>query len=921
MAGQWALLGNIVITGAYAAITVAIVVPVWRAGQLFTNRLATATALIFFSCAVGHAFHAAAHWQAVMTSAAMPGMHAQSWSLWPSAAWDVVTAAVGVYYWSLRRGYGVLLGPGALFVDPEEQKRLSDIEVRERVAAARAGAEAERDAHAAMLQAVITNSQSLIYVKDLDGKFLLVNDAFERSFGVTSAEILGETDDYLDPQRAAQWQANDRAARDGAVRVEEVAESGGHQHVYESVKFPLFDAAGALYGVCGVALDVTGLRRAAEDAERARDEAVAQSQVKSEFLATMSHEIRTPMNGVLGLSSLLMTTSLTDAQRRYTAGIHSAGTALLTVINDILDVSKIEAGKLVLEHDDFDLPAVLTEVAALVTPAAADKSLTVVTRRGPGLPVTVRGDGGRIRQILLNLAGNAVKFTAQGSVTIRADLDPAGPTTVRFEVTDTGIGIAAADAERLFEPFTQADASTTRTYGGTGLGLAICRQLTEVMGGTLGVDSEPGQGSTFWCVIPFEAAATGSGAAAAPDAGGLRVLVVGDSPDDTALHADLRRWQMRPTATPTSAEAVHTLRDAARRGRPFDVLLIDAAADIGDADALARQVTADPDVPTVHIITMNSTGPDAAATAGAGPHTRLAKPVHRSQLFDLLAQSMTAPRTAPVAVAPVSPAPAAPAPSPGSRGRVLLVEDNDLNQMVAVGILTGLGYRTDVAGDGAQAVEMAAATSYDAILMDCRMPRMDGFTATARLREREGDGPRTPIIAMTASALVADRERCLAAGMDDYLAKPVSPAELQQTLDKWLTGSTGTAVPDTADDDGGDDPIGRRLRELSGDGASGGPDLVARLVTSFVERAPHHVAAIAAGLDAGDTTAVENQAHSLKGAAGTIGATAFAAVCDRLETAGRCGDLTGTAGDLVELRAELSRVQRRLRSVGQPQPA
>jgi PAS domain S-box-containing protein len=911
MAGQWALVGNIVITLAYVAITVAVVVPVWRAGQLFTNRLAGATALIFFSCAVGHAFHAASYWQA-----GMAGMHTpQSWSVWPSAAWDVFTAGVGVYYWSLRRGYGVLLGSGALYVDPEEQKRLADIEVREQVAAGRAAAEAERDAHAAMLQAVIANSQSLIYVKDLDGRFLLVNDAFERNFGVTAADVIGETDDYLDPRWAPVWQANDRAARDGAARFEETAESGGVTHVYESVKFPLFDATGTLYAVCGVSLDVTGLRRA------------AQSQVKSDFLATMSHEIRTPMNGVLGLSSLLMGTSLTPAQQRYASGIHSAGTALLSVINDILDVSKIEAGKLVLEHDDFDLPTVLTEVAGRVGPAAADKGVTVVTHRGPGLPATVRGDGGRIRQILLNLAGNAVKFTAQGSVTIRADLDPAGSgtaggTRVRLEVSDTGIGIDAHDAHRLFEPFTQADASTTRTYGGTGLGLAICRQLTEAMGGTIGVDSEPGHGSTFWCVIAF-AAAAGAGSSAAPDAGGLRILVVGDTPGDAVLQDDLRRWRMCPAATPTGEEAVQVLRDAALRGRPFDVLLIDAASGAGNADGLVRQVTADPGIPGVHIITMNSTAPvpaSAPADDGSGTHTHLAKPVHRSQLFDLLAQSMT--RLAPTP-APVTPAAPPPVPA-GSKGRVLLVEDNDLNQMVAVGILTGLGYRTDVAGDGLQAVEMAAAAPYDAILMDCRMPRMDGFTATARLREREGDGPRTPIIAMTASALVADRERCLAAGMDDYLAKPVSPAELQQTLTRWLTGH---GDPDTTGPSayGGDDPIGRRLQELAGDGTRGGADLVARLVASFVERAPHHVAAIAAGVDAADAQVVEDQAHSLKGAAGTVGATGFADICQRLEDRGRSGDVsTGAADDLHALHTELPRVQDRLRTAvqqQQPQPA
>jgi PAS domain S-box-containing protein len=642
---QWALAGNIVIALAYAAITVAITVPVLRAGQLRSNRLAVATALIFFSCSVGHALHAVMYWRASVDHATIPGMHLLSgWSLWPTA---VLTAAVGIFYWTLRRGYGILLsGTGALFVDPHEQQRRHDIEMRERVAEGRAQAEAERDAQQAMLSAVVSNSQSMVYVKDLEGRYLLVNEAFQAAFGVTEAELLGQSDDYIDPAQAPVWQANDRLAHTGAVHMEETALIDGRQRVYETNKFPLSDAAGELYASCGISLDVTDLRRAAVVAEQARDEALSQSRIKSEFLATMSHEIRTPMNGVLGLATLLIRSELSPAQRRYADGIHSAGSALLTVINDILDISKIEAGQVLLDPADINLPELLDATVALIGPVAQAKGLVVRVRCGTGLPTAVRGDGGRVRQILLNLTGNAVKFTAQGSVTLRADLVGADRPTVRFEVIDTGIGIASGDAERLFEPFTQADASTTRKYGGTGLGLAISRQLTEAMGGTIGVTSEPGQGSTFWCEIPFEPA---QGAAAAPAA------------DDT--------------------------------------------------------------------------------------------------------------------------------PVPAGRGTVLLVEDNDTNQLVALGLLTGLGYRADVAGDGLQACEMTAAGHYDAILMDCLMPGMDGFTATARLRDREHeDGTRTPIIAMTASALAADRQRCLAAGMDDYLAKPVDPAELAHALDRWLLG-------------------------------------------------------------------------------------------------------------------------------------
>jgi two-component system, sensor histidine kinase and response regulator len=661
-------------------------------------------------------------------------------------------------------------------------------------------------------------------------------------------------------------------------------------------------------------------------AVQARDEALAQSQIKSDFLATMSHEIRTPMNGVLGLASLLMSTKLDTAQLRYATGIHHAGTALLGVINDILDFSKIEAGKVILDPGDFDLPTVIAETAALVTPAADEKGLTVVTHRGPQLPATVRGDGGRVRQILLNLVGNAVKFTGQGGITLRADLLPTRPggdaLIVRFEVQDTGIGITPADAGHLFEPFTQADASTTRTYGGTGLGLAISRQLTEAMGGTIGVLSEPGQGSTFWCEIPFEPP-TGTGPSTAHDPAGLRILVAGTGPDRPALEDDLRRWQMTVTSTDTAALALDALRAAATTGRPFDLLLLDADPGDVDTDGLARLVAADHTIPAVHIIVLNDTGPTPSAAAGTTSY--LPKPVHRSALYNLLAASM-----ATVVPVPVAPAPT-PAPRP-RRGTVLLVEDNDINQMVAVGLLTGLGYDADVAGDGIRALEMAGARDYDAILMDCRMPRMDGFAAAAELRRRQRQsGDHTPIIAMTASAQVADRDRCLAAGMDDYLAKPVIPAELEAMLDRWVGEVPGAVTVGSAGDsatleagrglrepigDLTEDSVGRRLDELAGDRSAAELALVGRLVTSFLARAPRLLADLSAAFSAGDVKGVEDGAHTLKGAAGNIGAVEVMRTCDRLEDDARARTLTSDSAELVKrLPGELAAVGNSLREV------
>jgi two-component system, sensor histidine kinase and response regulator len=833
--------------------------------------------------------------------------------------------------------------PGQTYADSEEQRRFDETEVRARVAASRVEVDAGRDSHAVMLRAVIANNLSLTYIKDLFGRYLLANEAFERSFAVREADLLGQPEDYVDTVLPPAWQTNDRHAQQRAVRVEEYFDAPDGRHVYESVKFPLYNADGDLYGTCSVSLDVTEVRRVMRAAEEARAEAklaaelalaeaLAQSEVKSRFMATMSHEIRTPMNGVIGLASLLLGTDLDDGQRRYAAGIHAAGNSLLAVINDILDFSKIEAGKLVLDSDDFDLSAVLTDVAALVDPGAQD-NVTVITRRGPRLPARVRGDGGRLRQILLNLAGNAVKFTTRGSVTVRADPAPglAGdPDTilVRFEITDTGIGIAPADAERLFEPFTQADASTTRTYGGTGLGLAICRQLTEAMGGTIGVDSEPGQGSTFWCLIPFGRAGTldpATGPSLAPDVTGLRVLVVDAPAGQALLQASLRSWKMSSTAAGSTAVALGALRGAAERGRPFDVAIIDADLSGVDSADLVRQITDDPDIPTVHIVMLyhgEPTGPDDARTDGVGAY--LAKPVHQSQLYESLTR--TAAHLIPVVVPPrhAEPATATDAASARDRGRILLVEDNEINQMVAVGLLHSLGYQPDVAGDGIEAIDMAVGTDYDAVLMDCRMPRMDGFTATAELRRLEGCDRHTPIIAMTASALVADRVRCLAAGMDDYLAKPVNPAELESTLDVWINGTRRDAAaharPDTepfAEPAApGADPITRRLDELRGDKTEPERALVNRLVASFLALVPGYLTSLGNAVTAADAAAVEEQAHSLKGAAANIGALGVAETCQRLEDLGHTGSLEpGTNDDLRCLQVEINDIDTQLRAI------
>jgi two-component system sensor histidine kinase/response regulator len=543
-----------------------------------------------------------------------------------------------------------------------------------------------------------------------------------------------------------------------------------------------------------VALSDISPRKAVEaELESSRDAALEGSRAKSAFLATMSHEIRTPMNGVIGLTGLLLTTELDARQRQYAEGVRGAGEALLTLINDILDFSKVEAGKLQLESLDFSLVQVVEDAAELVGESATAKSLELLAYCSPELPAHLRGDPARIRQVLLNLASNAIKFTAEGEVVVRAQLeDTTGEgVVVRFEVSDTGVGIAEEDQERLFDPFSQADSSTTRKYGGTGLGLAICRQLVTAMGGSLGVRSRPGEGSTFWFTLPLERAEGTDLVAAARPGGlsGVRVLVVDDNQTNRLILEDqLGAWGMRPDCVADAGTALVRLAEAERDGAPYLLGVLDLCMPEMDGLELARRIRAEAaSAPGLVLLTSGGDLAHADVTA-AGIDRLLSKPVQLSRLATALEEAMAArQRPEPPPAAPTE----APASTrPGGRGHVLVVEDGVTNQLVAVGILEHLGYTTEVAENGLEALTAMEQTTFDAVLMDCQMPEMDGYEATAEIRRREGSERHTPVIAMTASATAGDRERCLQAGMDDYVAKPVHPDEVVIALDRWVSTAT-----------------------------------------------------------------------------------------------------------------------------------
>jgi signal transduction histidine kinase/CheY-like chemotaxis protein/HPt (histidine-containing phosphotransfer) domain-containing protein len=694
------------------------------------------------------------------------------------------------------------------------------------------------------------------------------------------------------------------------------------------------------------------LRNVQKELMKAKHDAEAAMMAKSEFLATMSHEIRTPLNGIIPLLDIVLSTKLAADQRDYLVTAYKSARELLRIVDDILDYSKIEANKLELENAGMNLREIVDAVKRLMEKGAESKGLAFHVAIDPAVRLAVRGDSVRLRQVLTNLVSNAIKFTERGSISIR--IGKRGETRthseVMFQVQDTGVGIAPDAADKLFHAFSQADASTTRIHGGTGLGLVICKRIVDLMGGKIGVKSELGKGSAFWFSVPFQKA-HGDVSAARSDLAGARALVVGD---DAAvlrrLATHFASWGVTHQTTNVAAEALAKLRSAASMGDNWatELVVVDLGSIRGNPAALLRNITREPTLERVRCLflagsdevpaELRSEARAAVLPAGAS-ETDLRLAVYR--LLDI--QDAGVQRAAPadadllepevaIAPAPVNTAPLA--------GHVLLVEDNPVNRQVAQRILGLLGLSLEAAENGKEALEKLDAARFDLVLMDCQMPVMDGYTATRmrRAREAEGRAPRIAIIAMTANAMAGDREKCLAAGMDEYLSKPLNRGLLEQTLRRWLpkgarsqVAATSPAAPvapprapaaapvmladvapamPLAPRDGAalDQEIVRDLLDVMGEEFTD-------LVGVYLEDTPKNLNLLETAADRGDVSGLIAPSHSLKSTSANLGAMTLAEIAKRIEHEARSGTLNDPATLVRDLAREYGRVAAELRNL------
>jgi PAS domain S-box-containing protein len=767
------------------------------------------------------------------------------------------------------------------------------------------------------LRATLEATGNGILVIDLQGRIASMNRLCGTMWRIADAMLLAQDDaailDFIAGQveEPVSWRSRFDAIMDEGEKSDLLHLSDGR--VFECKSRPQFLGERTIGRVFGFS-DITDRIRIERELKAAAIAAESANRAKTDFLAMMSHEIRTPINGVMGMAALMLDTPLDAEQQRYLDNIRSSSDALLSIINDILDFSKIEARKLVLENIDFNLLGLLEDIADLYGLRAAEKDIEFTLRIDPDVPLSLRGDPGRLRQILTNLIGNSIKFTHSGGISLAVSRRPASAAQVRlsFTVNDTGIGIPADRIDKIFQPFEQADSSTTRRYGGSGLGLAITRQLVELMAGGISVSSIEGQGSSFEVTVLLDPSIAVNSEPTTPSTGdsarlhGLRTLVIDDNADARDnLVSLLAQWGLVAEGVADGDEALRRLADRRRAGTPYRLLIMDMNLSGIDGETLGRTIRQDPVNSELAMILCTAAGyrGDARRFEQAGFAAYLCKPIRRALLLDCLLSVLGSGGSRPERIVTRHTL----TKSGRSNARLLVVEDNDVNLLVMQGVLRKLGFgNPDIARDGVEAVDAALHGSHDLILMDCQMPRMDGYEASRALRAA---GLKVPIIALTAHAMSGDREKCLAAGMDDYLSKPIATDSLSRMLDRWLSvdpGAPRPAVPSTGGTAGGQNPptdeefdYDQFMELLMGD-----RELAASLLDIFRDSTLTTLAKLRHAIDSGDVKGAVIAAHTIKGASANLSAKAMRAVASEIESACNAGNLEHGRTLLPELEAK-----------------
>jgi two-component system sensor histidine kinase/response regulator len=771
-----------------------------------------------------------------------------------------------------------------------------------------------------------------IYFKDSSSRFLRINRALAEQFGLADPlDAVGRSDkDFFTEEHARQALEDEQGIiRTGKTLVdleEKETWPDGRETWVSSTKGPLLDRQGRVMGTFGMSRDITERKRAQQELAKAKEAAEAANRAKSEFLANMSHEIRTPMNGIIGMTELALDTRLTSEQRDYLTMVKSSADALLEVINDILDFSKIEARRLELEHVEFNLRDVLSDTVRALAVRAHSKGLELACHIPPEAPECVSGDPGRLRQIIVNLVGNAIKFTEQGEIVVDVEplaedsaagrpqqathsegaSDHAGP-CLHFSVRDTGCGIPQHHQARIFEAFAQADGSTTRKHGGTGLGLAISGQLVQLMGGRIWVESEVDQGSTFHFVVRFGTAS--NQVAAVPtrpvDVHGLPVLVVDDHAiNRRILEEMLRNWQMKPTLARGGKEALRLLEEARGREESFSLVLLDAHMPEMDGFQFAEYLLHHPHLTEARCIMLTSAGRpgDVSRSRELGISAYLLKPIKQSELLSTILGVLGGEGKDPR----VEDRDGLDVESGEGRLRVLVAEDNLVNQKLVIRLLEKQGHRAIVANNGREALQALEQGPVDLVLMDVSMPEMDGFEATAIIRKQEAlRGGHVPILAMTAHAMQGDREKCLAAGMDSYVSKPIQPLELFRAIGDLLSSAPSNLTGEPTRPDPGSGPLDWEDAR----GRVGGDEgLLGELVGLFLTEREPEMERMRRALREGKGEELVGVAHKFKSAVGALGAHVALQHAQTLEDLAREGNLTAATRVYADLEGEVQRL-------------